>query len=321
MALPTLDKTWQFDVNNQLTSLGNNVHDNAQVLISIKDALKGFASNPWVVIASSDSVVADGNDNWSDPTTDVVWDNSGNPHSWIQLRQTGIETNFEIIIEPIDNLSAARDINLVMSPKLGFTGGSNLVRPTASDEIILINDSRYFDSALTFDARMHYMQSTDGQCTRIIGYASTLTGGPRLIWIFDKVKDPVDGWDTPAIGSADNSTISGRYALLHDSNTYTHGYQNGQFEVYLTCESYGTATGALGVLLTGANEIDGNYPIMAMGVHSETSGNRGRHGDVYDLWWGLQNAADLETYGGASRLFVQFSDLVLPWNGTVPIGY
>lgn len=321
MALPTLDKTWQFDVNNQLTSLGNNVHDNAQVLISIKDALKGFASNPWVVIASSDSVVADGNDNWSDPTTDVVWDNSGNPHSWIQLRQTGIETNFEIIIEPIDNLSAARDINLVMSPKLGFTGGSNLVRPTASDEIILINDSRYFDSALTFDARMHYMQSTDGQCTRVIGYASTLTGGPRLMWIIDKIKDPVDGWTTPAIGSADNSSISGTYSLLHDTASYTHGYQNGAFDIYMTCESYGSGVGTLGTLLTGPNNIDGAYPMMAIGVHSETPGNRGRHGIIYDLWWGLQNVPDLETYGGSSRTFVQISDLVFPWNGTAPIGY
>jgi hypothetical protein len=321
MALPTLDKTWQFDVNNQLTSLANAQHDNAQVLISIKDALKGFASNPWVVIASSDSVVADGNDNWSDPTTDVIWGLPGNPHSWIQLRQTGIDTNFEIIIEAGDPGSSYRDITLAMSPKIGFTGGSTTARPTASDEVILLNDARYFDSAFTFDARMHYMQSTDGQCTRIIGYASTLTGGPRLIWIFDKLKDPVSGWTTPAIGSADSSTISGRYALLHDDDQYTHGYQNGPFDVYLTCESYGSGVGTLGTLLTGPNNINGTYPIMGMGAHSETPGNRGRHGTLHDLWWGLQSVSDLETYGGEFRTFVQFSDLIFPWNGTVPIGY
>jgi len=318
MALPPINKTWQFNVNNQLTSLGSVTHDNAQVLILIKDAMIGFGSNPWTVVASSNAVVANGSDNWNDPTSDIVFANSPTPHSWMQLRQVGIDTNFEVLIE---TPSGEMDLTLVMSPKVGFVGGSTTVRPTASDEVILLSDTRWLDSAFTFDARVHVMQSTDGECTRVIGFASTKTGGPRAIWIFDKIKDPVPGWTTPAIGSADNSTISGRYALLHDANTFTHGYQNGEFNIYLTCESYGTGVGALGVLLTGPNDIDGTYPIMAMGVHSQVSGNRGRHGTVYDLWWGLQNAPDLETYGGALRSFVQFSDLIFPWNGSIPIGY
>lgn len=318
MALPVLDKTWQFDVNNELTSLANATHDNAQLLIGIKDALIGFALNPWTVVASSDSVVANSSDNWSDPTTDLVWANSPTPHSWIQLRQEEIDTNFEILIECP---AGYQDLTLVMSPKAGFTGGDVTTRPTASDEVILLNDTRWLDSAVTFDARFHVIQSTDGECTRIVAYASTLTGGPRLMWIFDRVKDPVSGWTTPAIGSADNSTVSGRYALLYDIDDHTHGYQNGPFDVYLTCESYKYVTGALGVILTGPNSIDGTYPMMGIGVHSETPGNRGRHGTIYDLWWGLQSVADLETYGGESRTFAQFSDLIFPWNGTTPIGY
>jgi hypothetical protein len=295
--------------------LGSTTSDYAQFLIAIKNAMIGFSSQPWVIIASSNAIVANNNDNWN-IIGDIVWANPPNPHSWIQLRQVGIETNFEIVIE---TQSGTQDLTLVMSPKIGFTGGGITSRPTSSDEIILLNDDRWLSSVTTFDARFHAMQSREGDCTRIIGFVSTLSG-PRMLWIFDKIRNPVDGWTTPAIGSADNSSISGRYALLHDSNDYTHGYQNGPFNIYMTCESYGSAVGTLGTLLTGPNNIDCTYPMMPIGIHSETSGNRGRHGDMYDLWWGLQNVADLETYG-ASRLFVQFSDLIFPWDGSVPIGY
>jgi len=111
-----------------------------------------------------------------------------------------------------------------------------------------------------------------------------------------------------------------KYSLLYQSDSYTHGYQNGPFNIFLTCESYESFGGSLGEKLTGANDIDSTYPIMPIGIYSRTAGNRGRHGFVYDLWWGLQNVADLETYGG-SALFAQFSDLIFPWNGSVPIGY
>lgn len=318
MALPVLDKIWQFDVNNELTSLGSAVFDNAQFLIGIKDAMKGFASNPWTVVASSDSVVADGNDNWSDPTTDVVFAVSGSPHSWIQLRQTGIDTNFEILIDCPSG--GGLDLTLVMSPKIGFTGGTNLIRPTASDEVIVIFDARWFSSVTTFDVRYHVMQSEDGECTRIIGYPSTLTG-PQMMWVIDKVKDPVAGWTTPAFVSADRSTTSGRYALLYQDDQYTLGYQNGRFNIYLTCESYESTGGALGEKIITMNDIDGTFPIMPIGIYSKTPGNRGRHGSVHDLWWGSTGVSDLETYGGADRLLAQFSNLIFPWNGSIPIGY
>jgi hypothetical protein len=321
MALPVLDKTWQFNVNNQLNTTGLTPNDNAQVLLLIKNALIGFGSNAWSVISSSNSLVANSSDNWN-AIADIVWQSSGNPHSWIILRQTGIATNYEICIDCVNYLNGTR-LSVLSSPSIGFVGGSTTIRPTASDEISLLYQNVYFGNAALFDARIHIMQSTDGQCTRIIGFNTHKPGGPYLLWVFDKVKDPVSGWQNPSISSVYGlGSTAASYARLFDNNDYCWGHENGSFGLYMTSEQVDDESGALGEIITFANDIDETYPMIPVGLHSKDGGNRGRHGVVYDLWWGLTVVPTLTTYpANASKQFVQFEDLIFPWNGSIPIGY
>jgi hypothetical protein len=53
--------------------------------------------------------------------------------------------------------------------------------------------------------------------------------------------------------------------------------------------------------------------LFAIGIASNTSTASGRHGVVYDLWWGINSYANGDTYpGDASRQFVQLGDLIVP---------
>jgi hypothetical protein len=77
MALPTLNKTWIFKTNVLLPSTGNYQIDFRRLLLTIKHLLATSAgwtdgtgspttnSNPWTVRASSNSTVANTNDNWA----------------------------------------------------------------------------------------------------------------------------------------------------------------------------------------------------------------------------------------------------------------
>jgi len=76
MALPTLDKTWIFKTNVLLSSLGSAQLDYQRLILTVKNMLTssyGWTDNTgapttnshlWTVRASSNSTVADTNDNW-----------------------------------------------------------------------------------------------------------------------------------------------------------------------------------------------------------------------------------------------------------------
>ncbi len=66
MALPTLEKTWQFAVNQVVTATGSTLNDRRKALYNIKAAMTGFANNPWVVVMSSDGESAGSGDKWID---------------------------------------------------------------------------------------------------------------------------------------------------------------------------------------------------------------------------------------------------------------
>ena len=64
MALPTLEKTWQFNVNQAIATTGVVNTDAQNLLFRIKQTLIGFSSNPWTVVRSSNSVTTGASDLW-----------------------------------------------------------------------------------------------------------------------------------------------------------------------------------------------------------------------------------------------------------------
>lgn len=314
MALPSLDKTWLYDVNIDLNTSSSATTDHQKLMRRIKTAMISFASNAWTVVMSSDGTNADSTDRWT-ADNKLVW-GTGN-HSWIVLKQAGISTNFQILI---DLSSASLDTcTIKMSVNAGFTGGSISTAPTATDSVTIVSAAAWtqLGTAGTGDFALHVMQSSDGECTRVFIYQTNVC---TTYATFCKAKNPVSGWTYPGyagwITSGTNAcSVS---TLVASGATGMRGYVTASMTLFMTCEGYNSSTVAQ--QQTAVNDLDSNWPILPLGVASNTASHRGRHGQVFDLWLGSTATADGDTYpNDSTRTFVTFGDLVVPWNGTVPL--
>lgn len=316
MSVPTLVKTWQFVADQQITAQGTAIADNRLWVLGVKNALIGFASNPWAVQYSCSSTVAgtagDGVDRWAS-SANLVWANAGSAHSWIVLKQTGIASNFQLLISLEAASGSGSILTVVVSPNAGFTGGSTTARPTATDEVVVTTTT----SLGSADQSLRYtvMQSTDGECTRIVG---AWAGSAQLVGIFDKPANPVSGWTVPFVSAWSTSlaaaNLSGNSAsMVTRANSASCGLLFG-------CEGGSLATSQIVTENTVgygniANELSGEWPIAPLGVIGRTSGARGRHGSMVDLWYGSTGASSGDTYPATGLQFAQFGSLVIPWDG------
>ena len=317
MALPTLSKTWQFNVNNQTTAQGSVLADCRKTLRAIKDAMIGFATNPWTVRYSCDSVTAgtagDGVDRWS-ADTKLVWANAGTAHSWIVLRQTGIGTTYELLIS-CEN-STPSNLTILTSIS-GFSGGSKTARPTATDELTVASSGQWLATS-DVSNRWSVMQSTDGQCTRIlVGYSGNFT----TLIVLDKPNNPTTGWTTPnfsafyfANGGLSIST-TGVISAISPNARSRIGSTNGS--VTLTIEGIGNNFATDTTIGNIANEVDSSWDMWPLGIACITSGARGRHGSLFDLWAisTARASGDMIPADGSNQ-FAVFGNFVLPWNGS-----
>lgn len=321
MALPSVSKTYQFNVGQAITAQGTALATNRRILRTIKNTLIGFGTLPWTVRESCDSVTAgsvgDGVDRWSSDSN-LVWANSGSAHSWMVLRQTGIATNYEICISCESASANGSSLTLVVSPSAAFSGGSTTARPTATDEIALLSNAVWGGVGSTdSNAKIQAFQSTDGQVTRVFVHVSNTV---RTYWSFTKPANAIAGWSNPSMSLALGSASSG---VLTYTNLNTNANGKGRVgsttcSFYMTGEAFGGSM--LGQQINFAGDISSNYPISPIGLASLTTSNRDRYGTVYDAWWGADTLSEGTTYpNDASRTHVQFGVMVFPWDGSVVV--
>lgn len=318
MPVPSLAKTWQFNVNQAFVALGSALADNRRILrLHIKDALVGMALLPWTVRYSCDSVTAgtagDAVDRW-DSDADLVWANAGSAHSWIVLRQTGVGATFELLISLENSSASGNTLTLVVSPSAAFTGGTTTARPTATDEDVRLSSATWGGVASSDqNAKVHVMVSTDGQCSRVIVCTA---GFAQTFWLFDKAQNPVTGWTAPSVAIALGASGS---TVLTYANLNTTASAGGRGVSNMTMFLSGEAANSslIGVLQAFVNDLDSGHNMGPIGLLSATTSNRGRHGSLFDLWWGPQVVADGDTYG--TKTFVQFGDVIFPWDGSTPL--
>jgi hypothetical protein len=322
MGLPTLDKTWLHNVNNILRTTGTALGDNRQLLLAIKNAMIGFGSSPWTVRGSSSSVAAglDNVDRWA-AVANLVWANAGSAHSWIVLKNTALGTNVELCIDLASTNSYSMAV--VMSFGAAFTGGSTTARPTSTDEVAIGSGISYNWHGLgtaTYDCVWHALHSTDGEATRIF---VTAYNNVCAMWAsFDKVKSPPTGWAVPVVAcwldtGTNRNTGNPQFAALNDYPLLYGRMSTGSMTLY------GTAEGVYGSMVGEAryayNDISSEWMLSPFGVASETPNARGRHGTLYDLFWGAIYRQPGDTWpDDNTRQFVQVGHVVVPWNGTVP---
>lgn len=333
MSIPTLDKTWQFDVNNVYPATGVVADELKIVLLAIKNKLKGFGTLPWTVVGSSDSVTAgiDATDRWT-TTANIVF--GGTPFSWIVLKQTGLLANFQILLSCNVSGSDERRLTSYLSPNAGFTGGSINARPTATDEAIMSTGTGNgigsgYGGGATYNRIVNVLQSTDGQCTRVIIYGSS--GTPVALWMFDKLKNPVSGLTYPAVGcilSASTSSPSvPLYANLNEVNYVASSTPGGAALAMMTTEGRAYYDGGgfqhadpLGTWWTSPGDLNGKWPIFPVAIHNyDGGGSKGRLGTLFDFYGGSASVASGNSYpANGTFLAAQVGHFIHPWNGTVP---
>lgn len=342
MSLPTPDKTWQFNVNQALATTTVELTDHQRLLRTIKDTLVGFGLHPWTVGYSCNSVTAgtvnDGTDRWT-LNTNLVWTNTTTARSWMVLKQAA--TGFQLLLHCRDTVSAtARGIGAYLSPSAGFTGGTTTARPTATDEITLCaenetstgNGGQWDGFNLASSVVLHVLHSSDGKCTRVfICRANACVAS----WFIDIPKNPASSWTTPNVGSIKGLfvTSSPTYARLVTAtlaNSPFFSSVNSSFSgttliaaSTLTCEFYvGSAgtTQSVGQNITVVNDLSTSYPLLPTGIFSGTPGITTRLATMFDVWVSSTVPTTGDTFpNDTSRQFAVFGNIIVPWNGTVPV--
>jgi hypothetical protein len=321
MGLPTLAKTWSFNVNNQLPATGSQAGDCKQLMLEIKNLLVGGG---WTVVGSSNAVTAglDAVDRWAS-VDDVVWNSVAGARSWIVLKNASIAPNYQICIECIQS-TGGQNANpfhghAYVSEDDGFSVGSITARPTAADEYALIGNGRWI-AAGTFGACVvHYIRSTDGRIHRIfviINNTANLAlsfgseASSNSVW----VNPLVAYWYAGAGGVVETATI----ASFHGAAMTRGRIDTVNFLAYMTMEGY--AGGSVAGNQTYPDDHSLEWPILPIGLYSATALSRGRKGAMVDLWFGSTAINTGDTYpDDATKQFAQFGDFIIPWNGSTPV--
>jgi len=325
MALPSLSKTWQFSVNVAKGNSGVLLTDARAVMRQFKTAMIGFGTLPWTVSGSSDSSTSgmDAVDRWA-ADTNLVWGAVG--HSWIVLRQTGIAAKFEVCID-LSNASS-NSITVVVSGSAGFgttnggTNGSTSARPTATDEVVVISNTTWWGSpGASAQHQVHAMQSTDGQCTRLLVTTSQVA---HMIAIFDKPKNPISQWTFPWFvgwnGTGNTAQSGAQVTNWNDNPLANFKPQNATAGTCYFATTFLNTGATVGQRITVAQDVGSAHIFTPITLISETVGLRGAWGEAFDIYFsdtGMTTATQFDA--SPSHAWTYFKDLVLPWDGSTTV--
>jgi hypothetical protein len=333
MALPTPFYTWVFDVN-YLVSAAPTVEDQARnLLFGIKQLLTADLP-PCFVRGSSNGVTAGmgGLDKWA-TSSDIVWSGkSGDPFSWIVIETDGT-LPIQILIACDDKTYSGNGRIIVsVSPSVSFSGGSTTSVPTAPDSYTILEGTWF--SETTTNHIIHKMIDNTGANFRLAIWRQSTN--LCSLWVFDKFINPVPGFVYPRLSLifGSSSGLCNAYSSLSSYSVTApitgskKAYRNSPMDIGLTGEGIGlsvppTAITETGILAASSlslnfNDINNEWPMFPIGVASMDLGNRGRHGNVADLYWRPSGVSPYATLLPASGPYtwVVMGDLILPWDGT-----
>lgn len=346
--LPTPMIAWRFRSNvicNQATDL---LH-RAEILFQIKQSMAALEAgwtdkdgalaapaSSWSVVASSDSIAADGTDRWASKAN-LVWATDPAAHSWIVLKHStffGAGSQLQVCFDCSQSGAGVRNAALgVAFSKAGFNVGAPVVttRPTAPDErVVLVTNgdttTAPWQGPATNDAahqagRLHFLMSDDGRYVRwFIARTGATIGRGDLILNSDY--DMATEWDIPAlfcVYSFDSDVERMTADLARSDATHVYygkdGLAVGDFTSRL--EFAASTTSDTISANQPAISFSGAYGLRSIGL-AGVAPLSGSFAAVPDLWWGNAVTRNQTFPGDSSNQFTQFGDLLCPWDRSVP---
>lgn len=329
VSYPVAEFDWTIVSNVPVGPNGNNAQ--YSFLWTLKEILIGHTGtgyptaipNPWTVVASSDSVNADiGIDHWITPAN-LIMGYAPTPHSWIVLKQavTGLQLMFACEGEYYTGYGS-----VVISCKTGFTGGTINNRPTAGDEVDIVN-GQYLAPFGTVDTTgfLHVWHSTtDGSHTK---FAACVGGFTSVFASFDLATAQTGTtWDAPCTGMYLNGTAGSTICTFDTlkNNANVHFSNNGVAgSLYCACESWSNTV--YPVNFTTAMSTTGTWcaaPITGLWITGGKMVMPSSAGTsaIPDILWGcssIGNGAGYLNPVGGTRDWVQLGNLIVPWDNTI----
>lgn len=340
MALPSLAKTWQFNVNQVAAADATLETQSDTLILLLKNLLKhstaGFTNSSggaitptggMVVKSSCNGAGAFGNgddvDRWT-TVADLVHAAAGNNHSWLVGRMTGVSSLYEVLID-LSNINTTVATIIVSHTGFGAanggTDGTATAAPTASSSVTLVSNAVWGPPSTAGNAtRLHYLCSSDGAVRHLVLMRNSNVAG---WWFFMKPDQAQPWWTTPWIGGVigtstvapGSNTPSNSNWTSHSDTQFSHTrHSTTTIDVKMGCTGFNALSGAD---FTQANP-DGNNPMFGARALSNTTLFQGDHAFIPDLWLGRSGLSNGSGYPnpGPSQ-FVQLGPIIIPWNQSV----
>lgn len=309
MSLPTPSTTYQVKTNQRIVGMGaaattNQIYALYQIKSSLTDAVT-FTTSALVKGSGNTSAGAmDSVDRWSSAASMTL---AASPW-WIVLEFPGLSCQLCISYNNTSTFTA----RVGMSVGKLYTGGSSSAIPTATDEVIVYNAASaaglpYNVINANNDQVLHHSQANDGTAVNLVlcsNYAA------YTFLRLGRVLSAVTNWTTATVASL---TTACTYAALSTAAASVSRIGTTNVTANWTAEGYGSTPihSALNV-----PDDDTTYWMMPpVGLWCPTTGKRGRKGLVQDVWWAQAGGVAGFVSPYDTRLFAQFGDVMIPWNG------
>jgi hypothetical protein len=271
-------RNWSFQsVDNVLdvTTL-TSMHKSALLALKQRLVIAG-----WVVTSSSNSITANGSDNWNS-TADLVNAVAASPHSWIVLR------NGSVYLMLAYDDGNTFDITVKTNGAI-FSGGTTSANPTTIGTPAGLNNYAWLTNILPVGARWHSTANTNGDLFFLVslngsGIAETAFGICSLMNGLTADPFPIYGFlrrQNGAAGMARDTldTNNGLFGLWTSGNTISGEHYAGMPRSVTDSDSWLNSTGA-------TNGIDPTLlDMFPVTIYSSGSGNpsvpRGQWPDTY----------------------------------------
>jgi hypothetical protein len=310
---PALVKTWLANVNQSFPTTGTQLTDARNLLWAIYQTLIGFGSNPMTVVSSN---------NFGSSGA-LTWAAGGTAHSWIVLKQPA--TSAQVLIA-CSNANST-NLNVSVSPSVGFTGGTTTADPTATDSFALLTNAAWGANAAAASYKLHGLQASDGSISRILicQYLNTAAGAVVSgYFALEQPANTVSGWSNPVVGVWSGTNSATQALTVGNMRNAAAFAGRGASTMALYCTSESAAGNYIDVALYAPNDLSGEWAAPPIGLYSTTASNRGRHGSLYDIWWANGVFAPISGIGfnNASPWgYAAFGCFVMPWPTNVVAQY